>query len=95
MMTDDIVTRLRKINNRLEVSQLREVNHLKVADVQNSLTEAISEIERLREWKQVADMFGQCFRMDEFGQSLVSDGKDVFEATLAWERLRTKDARHD
>jgi len=53
------------------------------------------EINHLQEWKQVANMFGECFRMDEFGQSPVSDGQDVFQATLAWERLRTKEARRD
>jgi hypothetical protein len=53
-MTDDIVTRLREMKNRLEVSQLREVNHLKVSEIQSGLTAAADEIERLREWKELA-----------------------------------------
>jgi hypothetical protein len=51
------------------------------------------EIERLREWKSVADLFGVAFRVDEWGQYPPSNGDDVHKAVLAYERLKTKEAR--
>jgi hypothetical protein len=78
-----------------EIERLREMVN-SIANAQDGwgrVPRLEAEIERLREWKEVANMFGECFRMDEFGQSPVSDGQDVFQATLAWERLRTKEGR--
>jgi hypothetical protein len=53
------------------------------------------EIERLQEWKLVADLFGVAFRVDEWGQYPPSNGDDVHKAVLAYERLKTKEARHE
>lgn len=87
-MTDDIVTRLL---NACDSNNC----WCPMIDKRCIYAEAADEIERLREWKAVADMFGECFRMDEFGQFPTSNDGDVLEAVKAWERLQTKDARHD
>jgi hypothetical protein len=81
-MTDDIVTRLRGYDF------MRDGDTPEVI-----MTEAADEIERLREWKQIANMFGQCFRMDEFSQFPTSNDGDVLQAVNAWEYLRTKEVR--
>ena len=108
-MTDDIVTRLRDSawvpagatdeskDDRLFREAADEIERLRkeLTTEQTLVMLGQVDINHLQEWKQVANMFGECFRMDEFGQSPVSDGQDVFQATLAWERLRTKEARHD
>jgi len=86
-MSEDIVVQLRWISDAKEWVKLRRWETI--------TTEAADEIERLREWKEVAKMFGECFRMDEFGQFPTSNDGDVLEAVKAWERLRTKEARHD
>jgi hypothetical protein len=52
-----------------------------------------AEIERLQEWKSVADLFGVAFRVDEWGQYPPSNGDDVHKAVIAYERLKTKEAR--
>ena len=101
-MTDDIVTRLRTADQYWATVLFSEAAD-EIERLRNSLAEqtiihevqktnTLSEIERLREWKDVANMFGECFRIDEFGQYPVSNGDDVWQATLAWERLRTKEA---
>jgi transketolase len=106
-MTDDIVTRLRENCETTDCVNVRSIAFVKcdnceAADEIERLRKELTteqtlvmlgqvEINHLQEWKQVANMFGECFRMDEFGQSPVSDGQDVFQATLAWERLRTKE----
>lgn len=77
---DDIVERLRE-----------EIDSVKV-DVQ-VLREAADEIERLREWKFVADLFGVAFRIDDWGQYPPSNGDDVHKAVMAYERLKTEEAR--
>ena len=90
-MTDDIVTRLRQHCDTSHIPNLPcDWLGTKCRDCQSA-----DEIERLQEWKQVANMFGECFRMDEFGQFPTSNDGDILEAVKAWERLRTKDARRD
>lgn len=77
-MSDDIVTRLRS-----------------TAHTGGALIgpEAADEIERLRKWKEIADMFGECFRMDEYGQFPTSNDGDVLEAVKAWERLKKEETK--
>ena len=91
-MTDDIVTRSQQHGTH-HGNTGTDAEYIEYLELK--LAQAADEIERLREWKAVANMFGECFRMDEFGQSPVSDGQDVFQATLAWERLRTKAVSND
>lgn len=55
--------------------------------------DAKAEIERLLKYKEVADLFGAAFRMDEFGQYPPSNGDDVHRAVLAYTRLKTAETR--
>jgi hypothetical protein len=79
---DDIVDQLRNLASALERNQGR-----------STVVAAADEIERLREWKLVADLFGVAFRVDEWGQYPPSNGDDVHKAVLAYERLKTMEAR--
>jgi hypothetical protein len=84
-MSDDIVTRLR------ELAAKQDAEWSDPTDAPLTMYQvAADEIERLREWKKVADLFGIAFRMDEFGQYPVTNGDDVHQAVLAWERARYK-----
>lgn len=79
-----------------EIERLRaEVNMMASAQAGwGKVARLTDEIEQLREYKAVADMFGAAFRMDEWGQYPPSNGDDVHQAALAYERLKTKEARH-
>lgn len=57
------------------------------------VSDALTEIERLWEWKAVADLFGAAFRLDEWGQYPPSNADGIHQAACAYERLRTKEFR--
>lgn len=84
-MTDnpmDIVNRLRRLVDEQRGYRNLQWHCLKAAD----------EIEVLREecnrWKHVAELFGEAFAINEYGQYVDSDGSDVHRAVLAYERAK-------
>lgn len=105
-MTDDIVTRLRELADAFEDDNIQhdlgtwvssaadEIERLRkeLTTEQTLVMFGQAKINHLQEWKQVANMFGECFLMDEFGQFPTSNDGDVLEAVKAWEQLRTKEA---
>lgn len=85
----------RKDIQRLAHQLTEGINQMRtdLANAEAKISNQAAEIERLREWKLVADLFGVAFRVDEWGQYPPSNGDDVHEAVLAYERLKTKEAR--
>ena len=94
-MTDDIADRLRLAAKPEEMASVWGLTVVRCS----MMREAADEIERLRvadsRWRHVAQLFGEAFAVDEYGQYVPSDGSDVFRAVLAYEQAKREEARRD
>lgn len=79
----DMIHRLREqyIIDQADIQRLKDENDA-LRDVVKALTSSRDD------WKNVASMFGEAFRIDEWGQYVPSDGSDVFKAVLAYEKVK-------